>query len=239
MQRIFRFFKRQDQLGSQVTLHYKENQGYGTVLGGCCSLFVSIWVICFIAVQFWAFFFRSTFTQTVSEDYLKRGDEEVYNVPLIDFMPAFVIVGQYEGETTNDYNNADYWTYSFLQQSRDAQGVEQTPVNITAKLCSDVIDGLTDVSDGQKESMKAELPKIDNQDVLMCPDTNELQIAGEGITDGDYSVDLSINVTIDGNYAKYVDKTSILTAQISRYFNPQEYEDKGYQDAITLNEDYY
>ena len=73
----------------------------------------------------------------------------------------------------------------------------------------------------------------------MCPDTNQLQIAGEGITDGAYSVELQIDVTIDGNYAKYVDKTSILTAQISRYFNPQEYQDKGYQDAITLNEDYY
>ena len=60
--------------------------------------------------------------------------------------------------------------------------------------------------------MKAELPKLDNQDVLMCPDTNQLKIAGEGITDGAYSVELQIDVTIDGNYEKYVDKTSILTA---------------------------
>ena len=37
-------------------------------------------------------------------------------------------------------------------------------------------------------------------------------IAGEGITDGTYSFELQIDVTLEGNYAKYVDKTSILTA---------------------------
>lgn len=39
---LFKFIKSQDALGYQVTLNYKEHKAFGTVLGGFCSMFVSL-----------------------------------------------------------------------------------------------------------------------------------------------------------------------------------------------------
>ena len=69
-------------------------------------------------------------------------------MPLIDFMPAFAIVGKYSDDDPYDYNNADYWTYQFLQKSRDAEGVEQPDVIISARLCTDVINDMQGISSG-------------------------------------------------------------------------------------------
>ncbi len=58
---LFKFIKSQDALGYQVTLNYKEHKAFGTVLGGFCSIFVSLLIAFFVFLQFWAFLFKRSF----------------------------------------------------------------------------------------------------------------------------------------------------------------------------------
>ena len=44
------FLKGQDQLGRSVELSYKKNAGYGTVLGGACSLILTLFFAGFIGL---------------------------------------------------------------------------------------------------------------------------------------------------------------------------------------------
>ena len=42
------FFKNQDQLGSEVKLSYRGTQKFGTILGGCLSLSVFLFLAAFV-----------------------------------------------------------------------------------------------------------------------------------------------------------------------------------------------
>ena len=122
LQSIFRFFKSQDALGNHVTLHYKEQQGFGTVLGGCCSMFVSITVAFIVFMQFWAFFFKASFEENFAVEYLKRGETKIQEIPLIDFMPAFAVLETDPETGAYDWNNQEHWTFTYVQTSADENG---------------------------------------------------------------------------------------------------------------------
>ena len=51
------FFKKQDSLGSGVSLNYRGTSAYGTVYGGVCSLIATIFMTIFTATQLWAWAF--------------------------------------------------------------------------------------------------------------------------------------------------------------------------------------
>ena len=90
---IFKSIKSKDALGNHMTLHYKEQRGFGTVLGGCCSIFVSLMVAFIVFMQFWAFFFKPSFQENLEVEYTKRGENSIQDIPLIDFMPTFAVAG--------------------------------------------------------------------------------------------------------------------------------------------------
>lgn len=48
-----------------------------------------------------------------------------------------------------------------------------------------------------------------------------------------------MTATQAGIDAGIIDQTRVLTNQINRFFNPEQYLDNGYQNAITLNEDIF
>ena len=50
------FFKNLDSVGSRVSLNYRGTPDYGTIIGGCLSLTVSIFLVLFliITVYDWA-----------------------------------------------------------------------------------------------------------------------------------------------------------------------------------------
>lgn len=52
----YKFFRRQDQLGSTVNLNYKGEAAYGTFVGGCCSTIATLFFAFFTIVQLMGFF---------------------------------------------------------------------------------------------------------------------------------------------------------------------------------------
>ena len=42
------FLKNQDQLGSGISLNYRGESGFGTILGGCLSLSLSLFIASFM-----------------------------------------------------------------------------------------------------------------------------------------------------------------------------------------------
>ena len=93
-------------------MHYKREKHYGTVLGGCCSLCITAIVTLIIVIQLWTFIFKTSFSENIEVDYLKRGQDQLETVNLVDFMPSFAIVTEKE-DGTIDWNNQDMFTFYF------------------------------------------------------------------------------------------------------------------------------
>ena len=75
---------------------------------------------------------------------------------------------------------------------------------------------------------------------LYCPKAENITISGDGITDNLNSLTLHIEPkNPDTILDEVVANTQVLTAGVFRYFNPEEYLEEGYQNAITLTEDIY
>ena len=51
------YLREQDSLGAVPQMSYKGNETYGTSIGGCCSCFCSIFILIYVALNFWAFLF--------------------------------------------------------------------------------------------------------------------------------------------------------------------------------------
>ena len=55
--KFYSFLKGQDQLGTPVQIAFKKETGYGTVIGGACSVCISFIFFSFVCVQMYAFLF--------------------------------------------------------------------------------------------------------------------------------------------------------------------------------------
>ena len=62
---ILAFMKGQDQLGSSININYKGSDSFGTVLGGCLSLFMTLFFTFFIFTQLWSWNFAPSYSQTI------------------------------------------------------------------------------------------------------------------------------------------------------------------------------
>ena len=82
MKAVSNFVKEQDQLGQGVSLNYRGSTGFGTILGGCCSMFYSIVFAVFIVIQLYAWMFEPYYSESINVAYLDRASAQVYDVPL-------------------------------------------------------------------------------------------------------------------------------------------------------------
>ena len=89
---IGNFIKGQDQLGSGISLNYRGESTYGTILGGCLSLLLSLFIAAFMIFQAIAWAFVPDYNQTIQKSYLFRTDETVYTIPTTNFMPTFGLI---------------------------------------------------------------------------------------------------------------------------------------------------
>ena len=62
---VVNFLKGQDQMGSGISLNYRGDSGYGTILGGCLSLSLSLFIAAFSLMQAFAWAFEPDYNQTV------------------------------------------------------------------------------------------------------------------------------------------------------------------------------
>ena len=86
------FFKDQDQLGSSISLNYRGSSGFGTILGGCLSLALSIFVAGFMGLQCFAWAFQSSYSQSFEKTYLQRRSSETYEISAQQFLPSAAII---------------------------------------------------------------------------------------------------------------------------------------------------
>jgi len=59
-------------MGSGISLNYRGDSGFGTILGGCLSLTLSLFVAAFMSLQGISWAFSPAFKQTVSKSYIHR-----------------------------------------------------------------------------------------------------------------------------------------------------------------------
>ena len=103
---------------------------------------------------------------------------------------------------------------------------------VEAVYCSDLIKSWTNITEGERDSL---LGEILYPEAMLCPNTTDITVKGGA--NGDVYFDLNIIGTETAVELGVVDMTMIYKADITRYFNAEQYEDDGFQPAITLYQD--
>ena len=67
-------------MGLGVSLNYQGSAGFGTVLGGCCSLLVSMFIGVFTTIQLYGWLFAPSYNQLNWEDYMHPTVYEPYEI---------------------------------------------------------------------------------------------------------------------------------------------------------------
>ena len=81
-------------------IHHKKSTGYGTVLGGTCSLIVSTGFSMFVIIQILTWLIKPTYNQTIETGFITRKANTAYDVPLNQFLPAYKLY--YRNDTQKD-----------------------------------------------------------------------------------------------------------------------------------------
>ena len=74
---IFNFLKDQDQLGAGVSLNYRSNASFGTILGGVLSVITTLFFTAFTGLCIYTWAFLPQFNQTFTQSYLQRKSDTI------------------------------------------------------------------------------------------------------------------------------------------------------------------
>ena len=201
------FFKGQDQLGSSVSLNYRGNASFGTVLGGICSLLATLFFSAFILVQMYAWLFQPSYNQSVEKTYLNRNANSTYSVPIQSFLPTFTIGSTVGGA----FNPSEYFSWSYYQVNY----FDSTPIE--AVLCNDLIESWQ-LSEDELNDMRTELIY---DDYMLCPNVTSVDVKG-GILSA-INLELQITATDEAVQQGLVGQYYVYTGEITRYFNVDDY----------------
>ena len=104
-------------------------------------------------------------------------------------------------------------------------------------MCEEVIDGFSDLTSEEKQIMKDELPADSG---FMCPDVKSLTVQG-GVIKDEYRFELSITLDDLGNSLGDIREeafdTGFVISILTRYFDAENYAEKGFQDFISVDND--
>ena len=109
-------------MGSGVSLNYRGTPQFGTILGGCLSLLVSIFFALFVGLTLFAWAFRPDYKYQKSVDYLKVNSTEVYDVQTSVFLPTFILLTD---DSINDdeqvlvANDRNLFEFKFIDWNSD------------------------------------------------------------------------------------------------------------------------
>ena len=98
------FLRKQDQLGTGVSLNYRGDTVSTTNLGGLCSLIATSFFTLYFFTAIYAWAFHPDFQQNQTVTYLSKEDAEEYSISVRDFLPTFYIETNIDGDL--------YWNYS-------------------------------------------------------------------------------------------------------------------------------
>ena len=117
--KITNFLKSQDQLSiSHVSVTYTnaDGDGFGTSMGGICSLITSLFFVLFIIIQVYTWMFKPNYNQAINIDYNPLKGNPKYDIPLTLFLPAFSIQSGYFTEENERFNDFDTWRAEWIQK---------------------------------------------------------------------------------------------------------------------------
>ena len=116
------FFKNNDQLGSGVSLNYRGDSGFGTILGGTLSLIATLFFTMFIGIQLYSWMFQPSYNQSFGVEYLNKREKTVYEIPMTSFLPTVGVARLDENYEPFDFNNRTDWfiEYTLVNYADDS-----------------------------------------------------------------------------------------------------------------------
>lgn len=87
-----RFLRNNDTLGSTPMMTYKSNTVFGTSLGGCCSMLVSISMGLYVCIILIGFFASPDYSLQTQELYQPLVDPETYSISATEIIPAVSVL---------------------------------------------------------------------------------------------------------------------------------------------------
>jgi len=106
-----------DQLGTFAKFNYRGESGYGTGLGGFCSLVVTIITIMFTFTVIYPWVTSPSYNQSATTVYLGAGGvvPDPYEIEVGEFLPTYWIITNDDDHTHNgkDYFNYYYRSFDF------------------------------------------------------------------------------------------------------------------------------
>ena len=141
-----KMLKEQDLLSQPINLNYRGSDVQGTVLGGCCSIFIKLTLAFIVVSQLYAFLFEPTYVESISVHYLNSNTNVSYEIPVQSMLPTFAICNNIremiEGHTLEGCNDLNYWNVTFVQEELD-----KPDQHIAAVKCGELIGNWTDVTE--------------------------------------------------------------------------------------------
>jgi len=92
-----------------VSLNYRGEAGFGTILGGILSLVATVFFTMFIGMQMYSWMFQPSFNQSFGVSYLNKREKTVYDIPMSSFMPTVGIARLDDNYEPIDFNNRTDW----------------------------------------------------------------------------------------------------------------------------------
>ena len=74
MKRLKSCFTKTDEFGTWAKFHYKNESGFGTTIGGICSLILYTITLLFAMVQIFGWFYYPSYSQTTEEYYIPNAE---------------------------------------------------------------------------------------------------------------------------------------------------------------------
>ena len=133
------WIREKDRFGHFAQFNYRGKQGYGTPIGGICSLFISVSVFLVVCTQLGALVYSHSWNQSSVVRYvdIKNGKSvEPYEIDAGLFVPTFAIITNSSG--VNTFNNDTLFEWTFVQTNKEGPVPTE---NIPAISCYDYITG--------------------------------------------------------------------------------------------------
>ena len=230
---IATWLSRYDEFGSYAKFNYRGESGYGTGIGGCCSLIVYWMVALFVFMQLWAFAFKPQWNSATTVNYLdsKIGEKvDAYEIEVGDLMPTFTISTHYQDGTESLISNNDRSLFDFYYTQNEKQydhsfddfsntskeQLQNQKTRYEAILCVDYINGPKWASKTQDQRDSA-LSQIISKKLELCPDIDTFVL--EGGLMGKKSFQFRVEA-VGGTSPDLINDTQVLSSMITRYYTP-------------------
>ena len=140
-------------------------------------------------------------------------------------MPTFFLITSVDDYVY--YNDKDYFYWEMWQVNSTYPDGHV----IDTILCADLINSWTDLSEGERDSL---LEEIIYPEYMLCPNTESIYVEGAGYEPNSTYFNLAVWAWED-TPSEIIGETVMVRTDVSRYFNAKQYEENGYEGAITLN----